>query len=147
MKPIVIILEDSKPRIDWFKQEFPNVDCVWVETVTQFFDVLKTVDASRLRLFILDHDLGDINDQNVDTLIVSPGTWPVGSDGKSGFDVVKNLDGFIDVPIIVWSINSIAAPKMVNSLLERGYIAAWIQFNVGQNSRLKAAIESQVSYE
>ena len=159
IKPIVLILEDALPRVEWFRREFPDIECIWAETVTTFFEQLSALDKSMLRLIILDHDLGDERTEDTPVwdpiggsfitaaqtaTIVSGGTWPMGSDGKNGMHAVRELEGQQETPIIVWSINPVSAPKMAEKLKEKSYITAWIPFDTAYGSRLRAAIASQV---
>jgi folate-dependent tRNA-U54 methylase TrmFO/GidA len=161
IKPIVMILEDSPFRIKWFKTEFPNVDCIWAKNVSMFFEMLQSIDKTRLRLIILDHDLGDdkldvaieqitgheameFDDAVQASCVIDGGTWPMDINGQNGMSAVDGLVSWNDIPTIVWSVNSVCAPLMVKRLNKQGSIAAWIPFQTHLRWRLRAAIASQV---
>ena len=152
--PVVIVLEDSRPRVDWIRSEFPTADIRWCTTVTDFFEELRMVDRKSLRLLVLDHDLGDVQpddhqSSNPSELVMGPGaTWPLDENGNNGMHAVDMLStAFNDVPVIVWSINTPRAQEMVHRLTEKGYGAAWLPHSKSRYWQLRAAIAAMMEDE
>lgn len=152
--PIVIMLEDARLRVEWFKSQFPLVELHWTTTVSGLFDALKSIDRERLKLIILDHDLGDVQSDDLSTenpsiIVLGPGaTWPLDENGNNGMHAVDMLPRELnDVPIIVWSINSPRAQEMVARLRDKDFVAAWHPHLKSRLWQLRDAIGSQVNHE
>ncbi len=145
-KPIIVVLEDMIERINWLRKEFgAHTEIVWAKTVDQFFEELRLLDRSRLRLILLDHDLGGIIDDNgTDTSLIRSANWPLDPSGKNGGDAVDGLDGWNDIPVIVWSINNVSAPLMVDELKDKGFAAGWIPFLTTHRFMLSSTIAQLV---
>jgi len=144
-KPIIIVLEDMIERINWLRKEFGDqTEIIWAKSVDQFFEELRLCDRQRLRLILLDHDLGGVA---IDDDLTSQYTehWPLDLDGKNGGDAVDGLDGWNDIPVIVWSINNISAPLMVDELKDKGFAAGWIPFLTTHRSMLRSMITQLVA--
>ena len=144
-KPIIIVLDDMIERIDWLRKEFDDqTEIIWAKSVKQFFEELMLCDRQLLRLILLDHDLGGVV---IDDDITSLHTehWPLDPDGKNGSDAVDGLDGWDDVPVIVWSINSVSAPLMVDELKDKGFSAGWIPFLTTHHSMLRFMITQLIA--
>lgn len=135
--PLVIVLEDSPKRVQSLVKRFPNVEIIWTKTVSEFFDALRTADNSRLRLLILDHDLGLEGEQRA--VSIDDGAY------ESGMHAVDGMSpAWQSVPIIVWSVNTPRAQEMVRRLREKGFIAVAIPHLSGHEERLYDAIATQV---
>ena len=116
MKKRALILEDMEVRVDLIRKQVFFLKATWAKTVQEFKSIYEA--DPTFDVIILDHDLGgpwygstDENDQNgqhaVDFLIARNGKLP---------------------PILVWSINTVAAPNMVKSLQAHGHNAVWIPY-------------------
>lgn len=136
MKSTIIVLEDMPRRVQWLKSNFSECDIVWCTTVREFFSTLRTAKIHP-DLIILDHDLGhdmitapedEGIAKNAQILIPSGQSWPMDTNGEDGMSAVNGLDPWSDVPALVWSINSIRAPEMVQRLKEKGFDTAWVPF-------------------
>lgn len=115
---VVHVLEDMNMRVDWLKETAPPCDIVWSTCVQDFLD--KFEEESRdIRLIILDHDLGLDNDDK-------DGYTP-DRNGQCGADVVRELEN-VPCPVLVWSINMVAAPEMVSSLKDKNISAVHVPF-------------------
>lgn len=111
-KPIIIVLDDMKLRIDWLRKWFDSSNhIIWRTNVTDF---LEAVNANpSVQLIILDHDL--------DMLDGSKGV-SMGPDGLTGFDATNLLSlQFRNTQILVWSRNGNGAADMTDNLRSRGF--------------------------
>lgn len=145
-RPIIIALEDMIERISWLRKGFePHAEIIWAKTVDEFFEELRLLDRSRLKLILLDHDLGGVIDPgDVSTDLVTSTSWPMDPSGKNGGDAVDGLDGWSDIPVIVWSINNVSAPLMVDELKDKGFAAGWIPFLSTHRTLLSSTIAQLV---
>lgn len=110
---MIVVLEDMDVRVQWLMRMFPDTNVRWAETVTDFHEAIAEA-GDALQLVILDHDLG-------------PGSLvSEDADGYTGMDAATDLR--TTAPVIVWSINPVGAPAMVDTLIESGHDAVWISF-------------------
>jgi hypothetical protein len=112
----VLVLEDMETRVDLLRKVYLITKIDWATSVDRFQDVY-TNSTEPYDLLILDHDLGgpfygstDKNNQTgqhaVDFLLMQPALPPV----------------------LVWSVNPVAAPLMAKRLQNEGHDATWIPF-------------------
>lgn len=142
-KPIILVLEDMFVRIEWLRAHFEaDAEIIWAKNVDQFFEELRLLDRSRLKLILLDHDLG--GDSDADGGLIASTSWPMDASGKNGGDAVDGLDGWNDIPAVVWSINNVSAPLMVDELKDKGFAAGWIPFLSTHRNMLKSVIAQLV---
>lgn len=150
MKPIIAILEDQIERIEWITENHgEEADIRWSNTVEGFFDILRSVDKENLAMIILDHDLGAIprtpGTPGGGSSLKASGHWPHDEHGKNGTYAVSKLDGWSDIPTIVWSVNNIAGPRMVKDLKSKGFNTGWIPFIDSQHHLISINIKNIVS--
>lgn len=112
----LVILEDAPVRLELFKLELLDVDYTVTHSVTQFVKDLENA-GDELRLVIMDHDLGHAKDGQV---------FPYYDQGGLNGSDAARLMPEVNVPIVVWSVNSEGAAWMVAKLRERGMSARWI---------------------
>lgn len=105
-----LVLDDSKNRIDLFKQYFGHEDLSCIQNAK---DACALLAKTEFDVICLDHDLGE------------------GS--KNGLDVVRymtqnNLQLNHQCIILVHSMNPVGAVSMVDELSRHGYTAVAINF-------------------
>lgn len=112
-KPVIIVLEDMKMRIDWLRKFFDSrCHIVWVTTVTDFQSAVAKHNLDT-KLIIFDHDL--------DMQFGSTGA-SLGPDGMNGLHAAEWLPGLMaNTPILVWSRNGHKAPAIEETLNKRGF--------------------------
>lgn len=140
----IIALEDTEARITWLKHAFPDIDVMWCQTVDEFTDALKNVGCDELMLVLLDHDLG-LPEENDSDLLYEAGSFPLDKNGKNGMHAVETMSCPRDIPVIVWSINTVKAPIMIELLKARGFIARWLPFKSDSLWQLRSVIASQIA--
>lgn len=112
MRPLIIMLEDSIERVDWFKHTIIGVDLLVFEVVKDFVEAVKQhTPGGRLKLVIFDHDLGMRLPGN-NSEDYSKTTDP---DGLTGHDAAKMLDA-LPCASLVWSLNSMGSMNIQREL-------------------------------
>ena len=111
----VIVLEDAEYRVEWLERHVGDdvhvTHCADVETFTTVLTALETPP----NLVILDHDLG------------------TGAPGGEGAAAVPHIPDNADYPVVVWSANPIAGPRMANDLTDRKIEAYYAPFNIDED--------------
>ena len=125
MRPRILVLEDDASRVRWLRRRFPGVEMLPASTVTELFEVLRG-ESRAPDLVVLDHDLGG-------------GPRGPGVDGRSGMDAASRLPHLDGAPVLVWSVNPIKAPLMVESLQARRFYARHYAFGTPLCERFIAA--------
>lgn len=113
-KPVIVVLDDMKHRVDWLRGAVgAEAEVLWATTVKGFLKILKGAQRrGGLCLVLLDHDL-DFNNGRTDNCDV---------DGLCGTDVAKTMTlDDMSVPVVIWSLNGPCAMNMEDILLGRGF--------------------------
>ncbi len=111
----ILILEDNKERISWFKEMFKNHELYITSDINTGF--MKAFDTE-YDCFFLDHDL-------------EPDTFLGIKEHRTGYDfVVDIVNHKIQQHAIFYihSCNPVGANKMLNLLKDNNYTAEWIPF-------------------
>ena len=113
--PSILVLEDSYERIKWLKEVFKDalVRVIWHKTVTDAAECLRHCVPD---VVILDHDLGD--DAPASLSLYGSGYNETGIHRQTGMDLIPHLPE--GQPVLVWTNNVVAGPRMVHALRERG---------------------------
>lgn len=115
---VVLVLEDMQVRVDWLRDLVGDrASVLWCADVAALLAVLRG--GSVPDLVILDHDLGGI-----------PRDLDAGSrdkDGRTGLDAAEDMPP-VECPVLVWSVNPVRAPIMVETLRRRGMQTGWAPF-------------------
>lgn len=150
-KPIIVVLEDMDVRVNWLKRNFGDTcEILWCESVESFFHELRTIDRERIKLIILDHDLGtgsmisEVEDRKLVIPDPSKETFPYDTNGENGMHAAQGLGPWREIPTVVWSINSARAPSMKKELEDRGTPCAWIPFCMSNFRTLQEVISQLV---
>lgn len=119
--PIICILEDTPSRVEWVERHFPHAHVAWSTTVEDF---CASVDAmmlsGRLKLILLDHDLG-CNPMDQAMGRVTP-SFTEDINGNDGVDACLGMTMYPDVPVFIWSGNIDKSPVMEDVLRDRGFL-------------------------
>jgi CheY-like chemotaxis protein len=108
---IVLCLEDTPSRVRWLEAIAKEHGAVvhFTDNVKFFLELCRVHSAAELTI-VLDHDLGGY-------------AMPVSlqdADGLDGIDAVQQMP-VLGAPVLIWSTNHTEAPKMEETLRERGY--------------------------
>lgn len=96
----ILLLEDDWYRVDWLMDHVPeDVHVIHTSSVEQFAERLAGCTPS---LIILDHDLG------------------LNAPGGDGYNAIQHLSANLACPVLVWSANVVAAPRMLSAIRDRG---------------------------
>lgn len=121
---MIIVLEDMQVRVDWLRDAFGALHAVnWRDDVESF---LLALDGVAPTLVILDHDLGG----PIDVTKPEP-RMSRDADGLTGLDACDRMP-VVACPVLVWSMNPVRAPIMVQTLQRRGMRALWAPYGTPQ---------------
>ena len=111
----ILVLEDTLVRVQWLRRLVgDSAEVVHAMNVADFLDAFRGDEW----LIILDHDLGHAKAGEMRL------NYDV--DGKCGMDAARALGPGCSV--IVWSVNPVQAPRMVEVLEAGGRVSIWIPF-------------------
>ena len=116
MRPLIIVLEDDRERMDWLRRTIIGVEILEYWSVNQFVAAINEhKDSGRLKLVIFDHDLGCIPPNAQWDGNYSSTTDP---DGLTGTDAVRLVDN-LPCAALVWSLNSDGRKRMCHGLVSK----------------------------
>lgn len=145
MEKLIVVLEDSKERMVWLRENFPDAIIKWSTTVDEFFDHLRTSSKDDIRLIILDHDLGsDDLATECQTLTMERGcsaTCSLDENGQNGTHAVDGLDSWHEIPVVVWSVNTVEGPRMAARLKKKKFVVVWVPFESSKLPQLHRVID------
>jgi len=113
----ILILEDSKERIEWFKRIYKNHELF---IFTDLVSAKNLIIFQEIDVLFLDHDLEEKNLEAVGL-------------GLTGYDFCKFIvENYLckHSAIFVHSMNPCGAAKMEELLRDNGYEAQWIPFHL-----------------
>jgi hypothetical protein len=109
MKPVILILEDHEPRVDFVRELFGAFsDIEWHVSVREFLMAVESVKHERVVAAIWDHDLGEVG-HNRD------------ADGLKGIHAARAVEMPRHIYQLVWSINPSGSVDIEKTLQSRGY--------------------------
>lgn len=114
---MILVLEDDRLRVKWLRR-VATCPIVHVETVEDFLEFYEE-NKDKLKLIILDHDLGQM---------------------QSGYDAAKRIDS--GVPVVVWSVNPVGAENITKALRANRVQCLHLPFIGINNKQLIEIIES-----
>jgi len=133
---VILVLEDMVERTDWLRDQvrrlWSDVHVRQIERVDDFVHEVAACGkfrAAEPMLVILDHDLGGAPTS------LEGGTRDV--NGETGMNAAQQMR-VVRCPVVVWSVNSVRAPEMVDVLQRRGMNARWLPFGRKDGSLLVA---------
>jgi len=120
----ILILEDNKERIEWFKKIYKQHELIICEKISQ---AQLAVAYGEIDIFFLDHDIASNNFEGIDKC-------------DTGYDFVKWIvsQNYQKHSLYyIHSMNPTGANAMLNLLKDNGYEAQWVPYHLlkleGQN--------------